>query len=215
MLTYNEAENFYNSFGEKQDKQFYEESAIINLIKKGKFKEAKNIVEFGCGTGRLISRILKSISSEDCHYVGVDISQTMVNLCRKNIEQFSQRATCYKSEGKIKIDVPEKSADRFLSTYVMDLLTEKDIISLLNEAYRVLMPDGYLCLASITHGVTLPSRIMEFCWNCLYKFRPSIVGGCRPINLTKYLQHEKWYILHDDTVVSYGIASEVVIAKRL
>ncbi|WP_038250506.1 class I SAM-dependent methyltransferase [Ghiorsea bivora] len=215
MLTYNEAQRFYDSFGKKQSKQFYEESAMNNLIELGKFDEAKNIIEFGCGTGKLASRLLKNILSRKCYYLGVDISQTMVALCQKNIEQYSDRAKCYKNEGKPIINITDQSADRFISTYVLDLLTEEDIIVLLNEAYRILLPGGYLCLASLTHGTSFVSHIVEFIWSSLYKLKPSIVGGCRPIKISEYLQNDKWHILHDSTIVSYGVPSEVVIARRL
>ncbi|HEC28585.1 MAG TPA: class I SAM-dependent methyltransferase [Gammaproteobacteria bacterium] len=215
MFTHNEAENFYDSFGIKQNKQFYEESAINILLEHGKFSTAKNIVEFGCGTGKLATRILKYISSDDCHYTGVDISQTMIFLCQKNIEQFSGRAKCYKNDGVPEIDVQKQSADRFLCTYVLDLLTEKDAIVLLNEAHRILMPGGYLCLASLTHGTSFSSRLVIYLWSCLFKLKPSIVGGCRPVKLTKYLHNNKWQIIHNSIIISYGVPSEIVIAKRI
>lgn len=215
MLTYNELKIFYDSFGKKQDKQLYEESAIHVLIEQGKFNEANNIVEFGCGTGKLASRLLRGVLSSNCHYMGVDISQTMTSLCQKNTVQFAERAKCYKNEGEPIIDLPDQSADQFISTYVLDLLTEKDVITLLNEAYRILLPGGYLCLASLTHGISLSSRIVEFAWNTLFKLKPSIVGGCRPIKLTQHLQSEKWDIIHDSVIVSFGVPSEVLIAKRV
>ena len=167
MLTYDEARRFYDAFGEKQDKQFYEQAAINNLITKGKLCEAINIVEFGCGTGRLASRILECTPSNGCSYTGIDISQTMIGLCQDNIARFSERAKCYKNMGEPKIDAPDQSADRFLSTYVLDLLTEKDATILLNEAYRILLPGGYLCLASLTHGSSPVSHVVEFLWNSL------------------------------------------------
>ncbi|GMR15992.1 MAG: class I SAM-dependent methyltransferase [Gammaproteobacteria bacterium] len=215
MLSYNEVKKFYDSFANKQDKQFYEKAAINILIKHGEFDQAKNIVEFGCGTGKLASRLLKKILPDNCNYSGIDISHTMVNLCKKNIEPYSIRAKCHINKGKPIIDLPEHYADRFIATYVLDLLTGKDIETLLNEAYRILLPGGYLCLASLTHGVSLISCIVEIIWNSLYRLKPSIVGGCRPIELTEYLQKDKWAIIHESVTEAYGVPSEVVIAKKL
>ena len=215
MLTYNEVQRFYDSFGKKQDRQFYEEPALKDLIVQGNFSEAKNIVEFGCGTGKLASRLFKDLLPNNCHYLGVDISQTMVSLCQNNLKQYSNRSKCYKNEGEPIINIADQTADRFISTYVLDLLTEKDAITLLNEAHRILLLGGYLCLVSLTHGVSLVSRIVEIVWHSLYKLRPSIVGGCRPIELTQYLRNDKWHIIHDLVIESYGVPSEVVIAKRL
>ncbi len=99
MLTYDEAERFYDSFGIKQDRQIYEESAINALLEHGEFAKAKNVVEFGCGTGRLASLLLTGFLPGDCYYFGIDISQTMIDICRDKIKLFSERAKCFKSEG--------------------------------------------------------------------------------------------------------------------
>ncbi len=215
VLKSDKIRKFYDSFGSKQDKQFYEEAPISVLLEQGKLNEATSIVEFGCGTGKLASRLLKNNFSSNSKYLGLDISQTMVGLCQKNIEQFSEHAKCYKSEGEPKVNIEDQCADRFISTYVFDLLSEEDLISVLNEAHRILVPGGYLCLASLTHGVSLVSRIVENIWSALYRLNPFIVGGCHPIQLTKYLHNDKWRILYDSVVVSYGVPSEIVVAEKL
>jgi len=213
MLTYKEAQKFYDAFGKKQDRQFYEESAINDLIAHGNFSDAKNIVEFGCGTGKLASRLLKDVLPADCHYTGVDISQTMVNLCRENLRHYPDRAKCLQSKGKPILNIAAKSADHFISTYVLDLLSGEDITILLNEACRVLMPGGYLCLAGLTHGVSAVSRLVEQVWSCIYKIKPSLVGGCRPLEFAKYLETDKWHIIHDVVIESYAVPSQVLIAS--
>jgi ubiquinone/menaquinone biosynthesis C-methylase UbiE len=111
--------------------------------------------------------------------------------------------------------MPDQSTDRFVSLYVMDLLSEEDTISLLREAQRILTPGGYLCLASLTHGTTLISGAVAFIWRCLYKLKPSLVGGCRPVNLTRFLDEDKWEVRVDTVVVSFGIPSQIIVASRL
>jgi len=215
MLTYDEAKRFYNSFGEKQDRQFYENVAIDDLIKHSELGKAEKIVEFGCGTGRLASRLLNSVLPVETKYLCVDISEKMISLCQKSIEPFQDRAQCQKNDGSPIITVPDQSADRFISTYVLDLLSEGDVDTLLDEAYRILKPRGLLCLASLTHGTTSGSRMVELIWNTLYRISPKIVGGCRPICLSEHLQDMNWQILYDATIVSYGVSSEVLVARRL
>ncbi len=215
MLKYNEIEKFYDSFGSKQDKQFYEESAINNLIEFAAFSEAKSVLEFGCGTGKLASRLLNHFLSSQCQYLALDISQKMITLCQQNIEQFSPRAKCYKNDGKPNLFISDQSADRFLSLYVLDLLTSKDRTNLIDEAHRILIPSGYLCIVSLTHGVSFFSKIVACCWHALFKLNPVLVGGCCPIEITKYLQPGKWHLIHHAVIVSYGVPSEVVIAKRI
>ena len=50
------------------------------------------------------------------------------------------------------VDLPDRSFDRFISTYVLDLLSEENIDSLLSEAYRVLRTGGLLGLVSQPKG---------------------------------------------------------------
>ena len=42
--------------------------------------------------------------------------------------------------------------DRFIRTYVLDLLPDVEIRAVLDEAHRVLKPDGLIGLASLTKG---------------------------------------------------------------
>ena len=60
-LTSSKIRDFYDAFGKKQDKQFYEDAAIDHLIEHGEFEKAGYVVEFGCGTGKLASRLLTEI----------------------------------------------------------------------------------------------------------------------------------------------------------
>jgi ubiquinone/menaquinone biosynthesis C-methylase UbiE len=215
MLGHTEVRKFYDAFGKKQDKQFYEERATNRLLENGEFDKASSIVEFGCGTGKLASRLLNEIVPDDCKYLGLDISQTMIRLCQDKINPFAKRAVCQQTNGEPVINIPDQSTDRFVSLYVLDLLSEEDTISLLREAQRILIPGGYLCLSSLTHGTTLVSNLVAFIWRWLYKLKPSIVGGCTPINLTRFLDKEKWEIRTDTVVVSYCVPSQVIIASRM
>lgn len=215
MLSHDEARRFYDSFGAKQDKQMYEEAAIRDLLEHAQLERAKKIVEFGCGTGKLAARLLEDIVAEDCQYTGIDLSSTMIDLCRQRTARFSPRAKCFQNQGAPKIAIADQSADRLISTYVLDLLTGEDAAALCSEAYRVLVPGGLLCLASLAEGTTLASRTVATLWDRLFRLKPSLVGGCRPIRLTQHLHPEQWDVFHRSLVVSYCVPSEVVVARRL
>ncbi len=214
MLTHEQAKKFYDSFGRKQDKQFYEEKAITTLIEQGHFDNAEHVVEFGCGTGKLAARLLNEVLPRQCHYTGIDISETMVALCQQNTAPYAPRAKCYQGNGKPVLDISMQSADHFISAYVLDLLDEKDVHTLLEEAHRILKPGGFLCLASLGHGKGILSRTVETIWNLLFRVSPAIVGGCRPVSLHNFINPQQWQLSFNQTIVSYGIPSEVLIATR-
>ncbi len=115
----------------------------------------------------------------------------------------------------MKIDLPDQSADRFVSTYVLDLLSENDIFVLQDNAYRILSSGGFLCLVSLSHGLSIFSHIVESVWVALFKLKPAIVGGCRPVDIVATLQNGKWEIIYVATIVSFGVPSEVVIARKI
>ena len=124
------------------------------------------------------------------------------------------RARVQRTHGSPTLPVNDGAFDRFLSTYVLDLLSEQDIHAALHEARRVLAPGGRLCLASLTFGETLPSRLVCRAWSAMHSFSPRLVGGCRPLCLEELIGSD-WQILHREVVCTLGICSEVLVARRL
>jgi ubiquinone/menaquinone biosynthesis C-methylase UbiE len=214
-LSHAEARRFYDRFGARQDAQaFYERPALERLVAHSELAEAQAVVEFGCGTGRLAAGLLGGALSPSCRYLGLDLSATMVELAQARVARFGARAEIRRTEGEPRIDAPDASFDRFLSTYVLDLLPEDEIRSLLAEAHRVLAPGGLLAVASLTRGERGLPRALSFVWEGVHRLRPALVGGCRPIALSPHLAGRGWRILHRSVVAPYAIPSEVVVAER-
>jgi ubiquinone/menaquinone biosynthesis C-methylase UbiE len=214
-LTIPEAKSFYDRFGAKQDKQdFYEAPAIEFLLENGDFTHARGIFELGCGTGSLARVLLLNYLPATSTYRAVDISSTMVALATNRLSEFSERAVVSIYSGETDLPASSHSADRFLATYVFDLLSKEEVHRMLGEAHRILRPGGLLCLAGVTPGTTILSRIVMGLWSGLFRIVPSVVGGCRPIRLDEYVSADRWQLKHHRVVVAYGIASEVLVACR-
>ena len=214
-LSHEEAKKFYDRFGIKQDWQrFYEDPAVAELLDRGNFGGAESVFEFGCGTGHLAELLLEHYLSGEAHYTGVDISSTMVALTSRRVAKYRERARVVQTSGEIRFDVTADSFDRFISTYVLDLLSADDIRKVTAEAHRILKPGGLLGLVSLTHGFTFMSRLIERVWTGLYDLKPSVVGGCRPLDLQEYVRPPRWDIKHVKKVSSFGIVSEVLIAEK-
>ena len=116
--------------------------------------------------------------------------------------------------GSLQLEAESSSCDRFVSTYVADLLSTSDIAALFSEAHRLLVPGGRLCLVSLTTGTGLFSRLVMSAWARLHRLAPTLVGGCRPLQLQALLEGRSFQVEYVRTVVAFGIPSEVVIAKR-
>jgi ubiquinone/menaquinone biosynthesis C-methylase UbiE len=214
MLSHEQARAFYDRFGSKQDWQrFYEDPATASLIRHSSLASARSVIEFGCGTGRFAESLLARHLPADARYLGIDVSSTMVALVRKRLSAFEDRVKVLLTSGETKINVASSSVDRFLSTYVLDLLADDDIRSLIDEAHRILVPGGLLGLVSLTHGFTPLSQVVEKVWVTLHEIAPVLVGGCRPISLQKFVK-ASWVLRYTQRITRLGVPSEVLVAEN-
>lgn len=211
-LTHAQARAFYDRFGKKQDTQaFYENAALDALIAHADFAAAQHVFELGCGTGRLAARLLSQHLPQSATYLGLDVSQTMIDLARQQLAPYAPRAQLTLSDGTLQFPLNDQSVDRVVSTYVLDLLSPADIHAAFAEAHRVLMPGGKLCLASLATGSTLLSHVICGIWSTLFRLHAPLVGGCRPIQLDDYHQYHNWTVDYRTRVIQFGVPSEVLI----
>jgi len=211
-LTASEAEKYYNRFGKKQDSQgFYENPALNEVIDHSNFQEAEKVFEFGCGTGKFAARLLFDYLPTAATYFGCDVSSVMVGLASQRLKKYSDRVKVLQTDGTVYFPVSDHSVDRVISSYVLDLLSDEDIRTFFTEAHRVIIPGGMVCLASLTNGNTLISRIVSSLWMTAFRIRPSIVGGCRPISLDEYVDRDCWESEHRKILTPFGVPSEVLV----
>lgn len=215
-LSADEARRVYDRIGSFQDSQaFYEDRATEILVRHGAFDRAQRVFEFGCGTGRLARRLLAGHLPDSATYHAVDLSPEMVRLAEEKLAPFAPRATVALSEGGPPSGQPAGACDRFVSTYVLDLLSEEDIAATLREAHRMLEPGGLLCLSGLSTGSGPGSRAVARLWTALHRLRPALVGGCRPLDLVGRLPSSAWKLRHHERVAPFLVPSEVVVAERI
>lgn len=213
-LTKEEVEKFYDRFGAKQDKQnYYEDIALADLLKHAHFDGAQTVVEFGCGTGRFANQLLGMYLPNDAAYWGCDVSAIMIELSEQRLSRFGNRAALWKSTGETSLPLSSESADRFVSNYVLDILSFDEIHAVIDEAKRILKKDGLLCLTGLTNGKGLFSKAWTAFWNVRFELNPKWVGGCRPVEVRGFLNTD-WEIKHYHVAVTWGISSEVVVARK-
>jgi ubiquinone/menaquinone biosynthesis C-methylase UbiE len=216
VLSHDEARRFYDRFGARQDSQaFYEAPALADLVEHLELARARAVVELGCGTGRFAASLLRERLPPSATYLGIDVSTTMVELARRRLAEFGPRAEVRRSDGSPRIDAPDGAFDRYLSTFVLDLLSPADIGAALAEAHRVLEPGGLLGLVGLTSGERGAARAVSWLWTQVHRLRPALVGGCRPLEVLDFLPREGWKVRHRGVVAPYAIASEILVAERI
>ncbi len=145
-------------------------------------------------------------------YGGFDVRGTMVNLTLRRLSRWADRARVHLTDGSPTLPLADRSCDRFLCAYVLDLLSEEDIRSVLEEARRVLVPGGRLCIASLTYGESFVSHAVSLAWKGAHRLSPRIVGGCRPLRLREFTG-AAWRVIHREVVCTIGVCTEVLVAS--
>ena len=205
---------YYDRFGAKQNSQgFYEDPAIDRMVEHAGFESAETLFELGCGTGKLAHRLLREYLPGNAVYTGLDVSDTMVRLAAERLAEFGRRAVVMQSAGGAHIPLEDKSVDRVVCAYVLDLLPEIEIARVFSEVRRVLKPGGRFCCVSLGRGTTLGSKVVGGLWAAVYRAAPMLVGGCRPISLSKFMDPGAWSLLCQEVVAPYWIPSEVLVAE--
>ncbi len=187
---------------------------INMLLQHGAFEQARAVFELGCGTGALAEELLSHYLPPQATYTAVDISPVMVELSRRRLLPFGERARVFETDGMLDFSRYTTRCDRFVAVYVLDLLSPEAIRQLLDQACTLLDHQGKLCLVTLTGGCTPLSRAVIRLWQGVRRISPSLVGGCRPLRISPYLSSECWQIECDQTVCAAGVPSEVVVAVQ-
>ncbi len=214
-LSPEEAARVYDRIGRLQDSQaFYEDAAIDRMITLADFPHAGSVFELGCGTGRLARRLLAGHLPPDAKYLATDVSTRMVHIAEGRLSPWASRASVVALEPAAR-GLPGQTGafDRFVATYVFDLLDNGDARRLLDEAARLLDSDGRLCVVGITPGPKGMTRWVMRGWGVIAKRLPRLVGGCRPIDLRGLLDPERWNLEASEVVTRWAASSQVVVAE--
>ena len=216
MLSKSDLRELYDAFGSKQDRAArYEDPALDKLLEHAHFDKARAVFELGPGTGRFAQNLLKNYLPKTATYTGVDLSSTMVALTKERLAPFADRVEVRQSDGALSFDERDASVDRFVATYVLDLLTKEDIHAVLAEAYRLLEPGGLLCLAGLTYSSQPLARLKITLWELAYRINPKWLGGCRPLRTLEFLPQDMFRLEYHGVVVAAATPSEVVVARKL
>ena len=215
MLSQQQAKSFYDRLGGKQDLQaFYEVPATTDLIAHAAFEAAQSVFECGCGTGAFAERLLSRHLPSRPGCLAVDSSSTMVRLAQARLARFGACVTVRQTDGSLQFDEVSGSFERFVSTYVLDLLSTTDTTHLLAEAHRLLAPEGRLWQVESHLWLDLTCWLVTWTWTRIHALEPRLVGGCRPVELRDCLLHSRWHIDYARVITRFGVPSEVVVASR-
>jgi SAM-dependent methyltransferase len=140
--------------------------------------------------------------------VAIDLSPTMLAHSRARTGAPACRADARH------LPLRTGAVDRLFCAYLLDLLPLGDLPVALAEFHRVLRPGGRAALVSLTEGTNASSRLVMKVWKVVYRWRPSLLGGCRPVRLAGLVGRAGFASVTRQVVVQLGMPSEVIVAAR-
>lgn len=104
----------------------------------------KSFVDLGCGDGPLLYSLHKQGYLDNIEKIAaVDISAQRI----KNVKNIDEKITCIISDACALTAIPNESFDLAISQQVIEHV--KDEKQCIDEAFRILKPEGWLCLSTV------------------------------------------------------------------
>ena len=137
ILKSKEADNYYKRNLNEINSQIKNDK-IINLIKANNLNP-KNILEIGCGNGKMLNQYQQSLNSKNCY--GVDLSPIAIKNGKKKYKKLKLLKLSSLEIDKIKIKF-----DLIICGFFLYLLDREEIFNQFNLIYKQLNNNGYLII---------------------------------------------------------------------
>lgn len=138
------------------DKKYFEDHDWFNLLIAESIKmfmhdhHLKKVLDVGCGTGRLV----QFLNENDFSAVGCDNSAIAVKIAQKN-----NKKNAITKASATHLPFPNASFDLITGISMIEHLTKKETDEFINEAKRVLKPNGFIFI--VTPNYASPWRFIQ------------------------------------------------------
>ena len=166
----------------------------------------ESILEIGCGTGHA----LVEFANRGAQIVALDISEGMINIARKRIQDKIQKRSVELCQGDgLSLPFPDRQFNVVFLAFTLELFDTPEIPAVLSECLRVLKSGGRIGVVALEKQETSAVRIYEW----FHRRMPNIVD-CRPIFASNLLKAAKFYIQDLMFKTMWGLPVEIVIARK-
>jgi ubiquinone/menaquinone biosynthesis C-methylase UbiE len=186
-----------------------EDKALSRCLALAEVRDGMQVLEVAVGTGRLFDKLL-GLNPAGVNE-GIDLSPTMLGHARRRLTRKAKSDAWHLQEGSAyALPYESESFDRLFNTFMLDLLPSEDYPQVLGEFMRVLKPGGRLAITYFSQGRTWSNRI----WPWLAKHFPSLLTGCRPVELVPALGQAGFQILAQESLSQNTFPSTIVLAQK-
>ncbi len=116
---------------------------------KQKLKTDCNILDIGCGTGRLVFRLAKAWPKSSI--VGVDIDNTGINIAREKLNELQLESQVRIVQGDVIESGEQSSFDAILMVEVLHEISPEVRQETIGDIFKLLKPEGWLLIVDETY----------------------------------------------------------------
>lgn len=185
-----------------------ESRARRRCLEVAAIKDGESVLEVAVGTGLLFEKILHM--NPNGRNEGIDLTEEMLKRARTRALKSGLSNYVLRTGDAYHLEYPDDSFDVVLNNYMFDLIPEHDFAVILGEFNRVLHTGGRIILVNMTRG----SNWFNALWEWLYRLRPSLLGGCRGVELKPYLDKAGFEKVQREYISQFSFPSEVVYGVK-
>ena len=120
--------------------------SMLSVIAGQYAQENSNIYDLGCSLGAGSMAIQQGLKTKMCKVIGIDNSPAMINLCNKNISQYTKVNKIHFELSDI-LQTTIKDASIVVMNFTLQFVPLDKRLSLINKIYEGLLPSGVLILS--------------------------------------------------------------------
>jgi ubiquinone/menaquinone biosynthesis C-methylase UbiE len=185
-----------------------ESRARRRCIEAAAIRDGEAVLEVAVGTGLTFAEILRANPSG--RNEGIDLTAGMLRRAADRARKLAAGRYHLEVGDAYALGFPDASFDVLINNFMFDLLPEADFGKVLAEFRRVLRPNGRLVLVNMAKGDRLQHKV----WDAIYRFRPSLMGGCRGVALASHVAQAGFADIERDLVSQCGFPSEIIRATK-
>jgi ubiquinone/menaquinone biosynthesis C-methylase UbiE len=199
---YSKVARFYNLWS-----WLTESKAAKRVVELAEITDGERILEVAVGTGLVFAEIVRR--NKNGVSDGLDLSPDMLRKAERRMKDYPKERYQLHVGNAYRLPFDSNTFDLVVNNFMLDLLPEEDFVAVLSEFKRVLKPQGRIVLSTMSFGTRWYNRI----WDWLSMHLPSLLTGCRPVTMSRYLMQAGFDSIQSEYISQNTFPSEVVKAR--
>jgi ubiquinone/menaquinone biosynthesis C-methylase UbiE len=172
-------------------------------------EDGMRVLEVATGSGEMFRRIVKRNRSGES--VGLDLSPNMAaRTHRRILKEFPEATAICKAVDARYMPFRDRTFDALVCCYLLELLSNEDILLTLREFSRILKPNGKFALVLIGENTEMFNRVYRVCG----KLAPAFWGRQVEQRVPQLVEASGLQIRADQVVRQTFYPSRVLLAEK-